>query len=152
MHRMSRGQLHGTNETRPRQGCGPEVRVLRRISLCLLVFLFPAPSRPSRPKTPKNVFCGIADYRCCTLTSFCMKFLKMAYRSPKTGLGGRGSQEKLASEAYRTIGGIAWNRMSNRAILGHKRSSLWKGSFVENLLIRGQILYTPTPPPLKIPS
>ena len=38
--------------------------------------------------------------------------VKMAYRNSKTGLGGGVSQEKLASEAYRTIGGIS---IANRA-------------------------------------
>ena len=33
--------------------------------------------------------------------------LKMAYRNPKTGLGGVVSQAKLASGAYRAFGGIA---------------------------------------------
>ena len=32
------GYLHGTNGTRPRDGCGPEGEVSRRISLRLLVF------------------------------------------------------------------------------------------------------------------
>ena len=38
----------------------------------------------------------------------------MAYRGPKTGLGGGVSQEKLASEAYRAIGGyhMKWYRQS----------------------------------------
>ena len=29
------------------------------------------------------------------------------------------SQKKLASEAYRTIGGVARNSIANRAIVGH---------------------------------
>ena len=33
--------------------------------------------------------------------------IKLAYRSPKTGLGGGGIAGKLAFEAYRAIGGIA---------------------------------------------
>ena len=44
LDRMSAGQtghVHGTNGTRPRDGCGPEGGVPRQISLCLLVFLFP---------------------------------------------------------------------------------------------------------------
>ena len=49
------------------------------------------------------VFCGIADYRCYTPTSFS----KMAFRNPKTGLGGWVSQTKLASEAYCAMGGTA---------------------------------------------
>ena len=43
----------------------------------------------------------------------------MAYRSPKTGLRGGVSQEKLASEAYRAVGGVARNSIANRAIVGH---------------------------------
>ena len=43
--------------------------------------------------------------------------LKMAYRSPKTGLGGGVSQKKLASEAYHAIGGVARNSIANRAIV-----------------------------------
>ena len=61
------------------------------------------------------VSCGIADYRCYTPTSS----LKMAYRNPKTGLTRGVSQEKLASEAYRAIGGVAGNSIANRAIVGH---------------------------------
>ena len=45
--------------------------------------------------------------------------VKMADRSPKTGLGGGVSQQKLASEAYRAIGGVARNSIANRAIVGH---------------------------------
>ena len=47
-HRLDRtsagqtGHFHGTNGTRPRDGCNPKVEVSRQISLCLLVF--------SRPK------------------------------------------------------------------------------------------------------
>ena len=44
----------------------------------------------------------------------------MAYRNPKTGLGGGGIAEKLASEAYRATGGIAWNSIANRATAGHE--------------------------------
>ena len=46
-------------------------------------------SRDTRSTTP--VFCGIADYRCYTPTSFC----KIAYRNPKTGLGRGVSQKSL---------------------------------------------------------
>ena len=43
----------------------------------------------------------------------------MAYRNPKTGLGEGGGvlQNKLASEAYRTVGDIALNSIANRAIV-----------------------------------
>ena len=34
------GYFHGTNGTRPRNGCDPEVEVFRQLSLCLLFFLF----------------------------------------------------------------------------------------------------------------
>ena len=40
----------------------------------------------------------------------------MAYRNPKTGLTRGVSQKKLASEAYRAIGGVG---IANRAIVGH---------------------------------
>ena len=69
----------------------------------------------NRPKYPPLLFCGIADYRCYTPTSFC----KMAYRNPKTGLTRGVSQKKLASEAYRAIGGVARNSIANRVIVGH---------------------------------
>ena len=45
--------------------------------------------------------------------------LKMAYRSPKTGLTRGVSQKKLAPEAYRAIGGVTRNSIANRAIVGH---------------------------------
>ena len=62
---------------------------------------YPPPYRETGVAIPLShcVSCGIADYRCYTPTSF----LKMAYRSPKTGLGRRVSQKKLASEANRAI-------------------------------------------------
>ena len=43
----------------------------------------------------------------------------MAYRSPETDLTRGASQKKLASEAYRAIGGVARNSVANRAIVGH---------------------------------
>ena len=42
-----------------------------------------------------------------------------AYRNPKTGLTRGVSQKKLASEAYRAIGGVARNSIANRVIVGH---------------------------------
>ena len=45
--------------------------------------------------------------------------VKMAYRSPKTDLRRGVSQKKLASEAYRAVGGVARNSIANRAIVGH---------------------------------
>ena len=52
--------------------------------------------------------------------------VKMAYCNPKTGLGRRVSQKKLASEAYRTIGDVARNSIANRACGGTRpfRSSV----------------------------
>ena len=44
----------------------------------------------------------------------------MADRNPKTGLTTGVSQKKLASEAYRAIGGVARNAIANHAIVGHK--------------------------------
>ena len=66
------------------------------------------------------VSCGIADYRCYIPTSF---RVKMAYpalsQSISTDLTRGVSQKKLASEAYRAIGGVARNSIANRAIVGH---------------------------------
>ena len=45
--------------------------------------------------------------------------VKMADRSPKTDLTRGAWQKKLASEAYRAIGGVARNSIANRAIVGH---------------------------------
>ena len=45
--------------------------------------------------------------------------LRMAYRNPKRGLTRGVSHKKLASEAYRAIGGVARNSVANRAIVGH---------------------------------
>ena len=44
LDRMSMGQMghvHGTNRTRPRDGCDPKVKVSRQSSLCLLVVSLP---------------------------------------------------------------------------------------------------------------
>ena len=78
---------------------------------------YPPPYRKTGVAIPLShcVSCGIADYRCYTPTSF----LKMAYRKPKTGLTRGVSQKRLASEAYRAIGGVARNSIANRAIVGH---------------------------------
>ena len=54
------------------------------------------------------VSCGIA-------ATLPLLSLKIAYRSPKTGLTRGVSQKKLASEAYRAIGGVARNSIANRA-------------------------------------
>ena len=44
--------------------------------------------------------------------------VKMAYCSPKTDLARGLSHKKLASEAYRAIGGVARNSIANRAKVG----------------------------------
>ena len=60
--------------------------------------------------------------------------LKMAYRSPKTELTRGVSQEKLASEAYRTLGGVARNSIANRTIVGHKAREIpVRGGLVPNI-------------------
>ena len=53
------------------------------------------------------VFCGIADYRCYTPTSFCKNGLSQS----KTDLTRGVSQKQLASEAYRSIGGVEPNNL-----------------------------------------
>ena len=61
------------------------------------------------------VSCGIADYRCYTPTSFCKQGLSRSKTDPTRGV----SQKKLASEAYRAVGGVARNSIASRAIVGH---------------------------------
>ena len=51
-----------------------------------------------------------------------LSLIKMDCRSPKTGLGRRVSQKKLASEAYYAMGAVAQNSIANRAIGGHYRN------------------------------
>ena len=45
-------------------------------------------------------------------------------KCPDLKRGGE-SQEKLASEAYRTIGGVARNSIANRAKVGHSEHAIW---------------------------
>ena len=46
--------------------------------------------------------------------------VKVAYPSPKTGLGRGASQKKLAPEAYCAIGAVARNSLANRALVGNQ--------------------------------
>ena len=75
----------------------------------------PPPYRETGVAMPLShcVSCGIADCRCYTP----LLSVKMAYRGPKTDLTRGASQKKLASEAYRAIGGVTRNSISNRAIV-----------------------------------
>ena len=61
------------------------------------------------------VSCGIADYRCYTPTTVRASGLSQSNDRPNKGV----SQKRLASEAYRAIGGLARNSIANRAIVGH---------------------------------
>ena len=61
------------------------------------------------------VFCGVADNRCYTPTSF----RKDGISQSKDGTWRVGFTEKLASEAYDAAEGIAWQSTANRAIVGH---------------------------------
>ena len=61
------------------------------------------------------VSCGATDYCCYTPTSFRQSGLSQSKDRPNKGA----SQKKIASEAYRAIGGIARNSIANRAIVGH---------------------------------
>ena len=73
-------------------------------------------SRDKCSNTPVAIVsCGIVDYRSYTPTLS----VKMAHRNPKTDLTRGVWQKKLASEAYRAIGGVARNSIANRAIVGH---------------------------------
>ena len=83
----------------------------------------PPPYREKGVAIPLShcVSCGIADYRCYTPTSFLKNGLS---QSTKTGLTRGASQNKLASEAYRAVGGVARNSIANRAIV-ILRTSRW---------------------------
>ena len=62
------------------------------------------------------VSCRIADYRCYTPTPVRKSGLSQSNDRPNEGV----SQKKLASDAYRAIGGVARNSIANRAIVGHQ--------------------------------
>ena len=76
-------------------------------------------SRPKYPPPPPPIARRLSHDPCRTMFSVVsqtiaatppLRSAKLAYRSPKTGLGGGGgglSQEKFATEAYRAIGGVA---------------------------------------------
>ena len=74
----------------------------------------PPPSRDKCRNTLSHcVSCGIGDYRCYTPPhSFLQHGLSQSKDRPNKG----GIAEKLASEAYRAIGGVARNSIANRAI------------------------------------
>ena len=72
-------------------------------------------ARPKYPPPPP------ADYRCYTPTSFRKKGPSQSKDRPNKG----GIAEKIASEAYRAKGGIAWNSIANHAIVGHKEDEVW---------------------------
>ena len=65
--------------------------------------------------TPE-IMVSLADYRCRTPTFFRKNGLSHSTDRPSKG-GNR--RRKLASEAYRAIGGVARNSIANRAIVGH---------------------------------
>ena len=79
----------------------------------------PPPYRKTGVAIPlsQGVSCGIADYRCYTLTSFRKNGRSQSKDRPYKG--GGVSQKKHASEAYRTIGDVARNSIASRAIVGH---------------------------------
>ena len=58
-------------------------------------------------------------YRRLSLLHPQLRVLKNGLSQSKTGLTRGASQKKLASEAYRAIGGVAQNSIANRAIVGH---------------------------------
>ena len=69
----------------------------------------------------------------------------MAYRGPKTDLTRGVLQKKLASKAYRTIGGVARNSIANRAIVEHLDNLHTKVEITE--LIRKMKFGSIIPPP-----
>ena len=90
---------------------------------------FLAPSN-FRPKYPPYRETGVA-IPCRTVFPVALQTIaatppllsvKMAYRglkSQKTDLTRGASQQRLASEAYRAIGGVARNSIANRAVVGY---------------------------------
>ena len=66
-----------------------------------------------------SVSCGIPDYRSYTPTSFLKNGLSQSKDRPSRGV----SREKLASESYRAIGGVARNSIANCAIVRHPPQS-----------------------------
>ena len=76
----------------------------------------PPPYRETGAAIPlsHSVSCGIADYRCYTPASVRKSGLSQSKDRPNKGV----SQKKLASEAYRAIGGVARNSIAKRAIVG----------------------------------
>ena len=78
----------------------------------------PPPYRETGVAIPLShcVFFGIAEYRCYTPTSFRKDGLSQAKVRPNKWT----SQKKLASEAYRAIGGVARNSIANRDIVDTK--------------------------------
>ena len=86
----------------------------------------PLPYRETGVAIPLShcVSCGIADYRCYTPTSVRKSGLSQSKDRPSKGV----SQKKLASEAYRAIGGVARNSIANRATVGHSAKA---GLFTE---------------------
>ena len=73
----------------------------------------PPPYRETGVAIPLShcVSCGIADYRCYTPASVRKSGLSQSKDRPNKGV----SQNKLASEAYRAVGGVARNSIANRA-------------------------------------
>ena len=63
------------------------------------------------PRLGPADFCGIADSRCCTPTSFCQSGLAQSKDRPNKG---------GIAEEDRTIGGITRNSIANRATVGHQ--------------------------------
>ena len=63
----------------------------------------------------RAVFSAVSQTTAATLP---LLSVKKAYRNPKTGLGEGASQKKLASQACRAKGGIAWSSIANRALVG----------------------------------
>ena len=108
-----------SNKNNSSKGTGCGAPTFRGISPNLLV------ARPKYPPLSRDR-CSNTPVALCFL--WCRRlsllhphesFLKNGLWQSKTDRTRGVSQTKLASEAYRAIGGIAWNSIANRAIVGH---------------------------------
>ena len=115
----------------------------------------PPPYRETRVAIPLShcVFCGIAACRCYTPTSF----RKVAYRNPKTGLGGGASQKKLAPEAYPAIGGHRMKIVSPNALqwdtkLWSTEGLSWEQPPFQNVCVNVVFLFSASGGPLTGPD
>ena len=102
----------------PWRKTAPLKRPIKRSMSLVTRPIHPLPYRETGVAIPLShcVFCGIADYRCYSPTSFHEDALSQSKDRLWRGV----SQKKLVFEAYRARWGVARNSIANRAIVGHQ--------------------------------